>query len=79
MKRLKLILVILLATPIILLVGCSEATHEQKDTGVYIDQTGIPVTVVVIEGCEYLIYDGLKQFGMTHKGNCKYHEDEKDY
>ena len=60
-----------LAITFLLAVGCSDPTNKVKDTGVYLDRSGVAIRETTIEGCEYLIYDGVKQYGLTHKGNCK--------
>lgn len=30
-------------------------------------------TKIRIDGCQYIMWNGVKKFGMTHKGNCDNH------
>lgn len=71
MKKLITILVLIITTT--LFVGCEDATNEAKDSGITLYDGDISLDEVEIDGCEYLIYSRIKQFGMTHKGNCKNH------
>lgn len=66
MKKLLLIITILF-------IGCTEPTHHTKNSGIVIGSSigGNTIEEVTIEGCQYFIYDGGDQFGITHKGNCK--------
>ena len=55
-----------------LMVGCVEQTEQKVKTTKM--QSGFDeLSVVEIDGCEYIMYDGYKAGGLTHKGNCKNH------
>jgi len=55
-----------------LIVGCVEQTDQEVKT-VKIQSGYDELSVVEIDGCEYIMYDGYKAGGLTHKGNCKNH------
>ena len=31
------------------------------------------ISIIEVDGCQYILYDGWKAGGLTHKGNCKNH------
>jgi hypothetical protein len=65
MKKVVLVLVI-----IGLLGSCTKPTVETKSTHIVTGKGNNPLTVVVIEGCEYLEYDQGHHYSLCHKGNC---------
>lgn len=58
-----------------LLVGmissCKEQTVEKKTTNIIPYEGANPMSVVIIEGCEYLEYAAGNRYSLCHKGNCK--------
>jgi hypothetical protein len=57
---------------VFLMVGCVEQTDQKVKTTKI--QSGInQLSIVEIDGCEYIVYDSYKAGGLTHKGNCKNH------
>jgi hypothetical protein len=53
-----------------LLVSCNKQTVETKPTQIVTREGSNPLTIVVIEGCEYLEYRQGHQYSLCHKGNC---------
>lgn len=51
--------------------SCTESTVEKKTTNIIPYQGGNPMSLVIIEGCEYLQYAAGHKYSLCHKGNCK--------
>jgi predicted small secreted protein len=71
MKRFKTIISYTLLVAF-LMVGCVEQTDQKVKTTV-VQQGFDQISIIEIDGCEYILYDGYKAGGLTHKGNCKNH------
>jgi hypothetical protein len=53
------------------LFGCyNKQTVETKKTQIVTSEGRNPLTVIIIEGCEYLEYSQGHQYSLCHKGNC---------
>jgi len=61
----------------IVMFGCSnnvqQSDEQNFDTIRYKISGSISVYELTIDGCSYMIYDGFKQGGITHKANCLNH------
>ena len=55
-----------------LMVGCVEQADQIVKTTV-VQQGTDELSIIEIDGCEYILFDGYKAGGLTHKGNCKNH------
>jgi hypothetical protein len=53
-----------------LLGSCNKPTVETKSTQIVTREGNNPLTIVVIEGCEYLEYSQGNHYSLCHKGNC---------
>ncbi len=69
---------ILILTMIIF--GCSnkvQQSDEQDFDVIKYDIGGsIDIYEITIDGCSYMVYEGFKQGGITHKANCLNHKDK---
>lgn len=74
MKRFKKLISYTLYTLLVafLMVGYVKQTDQKVKTTV-VQQGFDELSIVEIDGCEYILYDGYKAGGLTHKGNCKNH------
>jgi hypothetical protein len=62
---------ILLATLLIgMMGGCTEPTVKKQATQIVTKENASPLNIIIIEGCEYLEYDGDSRYSLCHKGNC---------
>jgi len=68
MKKLLFLLSVILLTSSCL--GDAEIKDVQRRT-VYVDKD-YALYIVVVDSCEYILYDGTFGNGITHKENCKY-------
>lgn len=67
---------------VFIVMGCTPTTHEQANVKISTKVTDAPVVnmsnyrikVVVLDGCEYLMYDNRI---VVHKGNCKFCEQRR--
>jgi hypothetical protein len=50
--------------------GCTEPTVQRQRIEIVTTQGGSAMSIVIIEGCEYLEYDRGRSY-ICHKGNCK--------
>ncbi len=57
--------------PLLLCVGCKRDSNNRND--VERQRISNSIDVIVVDGCEYVRYQGYKSGGLTHKGNCKNH------
>lgn len=75
MKTAQIILFVVLFILMILGASCSSRHEESKRT--VLSDTQSEYKIIVIEGCEYIIYSysyaNNYSFSITHKGNCKNH------
>lgn len=66
------------------LIGLTSCSSNQttNETGLYSDSTNIriiynrfsySVSVIKVDGCEYILYSGDKKGGIVHKQNCSNH------
>lgn len=54
-----------------LFISCNEPNIATKNTGIIINKQGTNLKEVEIDGCEYIMLNGYRMFGIAHKGNCK--------
>ena len=61
---------------IILLVGVLVSCYTERDETIELENTKgttmVDHYVIEIDGCEYIESMGMRRYGLTHKGNCKY-------
>tara|TARA_R110000751_G_scaffold250416_1_gene349969 strand:- start:268 stop:486 length:219 start_codon:yes stop_codon:yes gene_type:complete len=59
-----------------LLVGVLVSCYTERDDTIELETTKGSVLmdhyVIEIDGCEYIESMGMRRYGLTHKGNCKY-------
>jgi len=64
--------VILILTALVLL-SCNNNESNGVAQYDYNVPSGQNFNIVVIDGCEYVVFTGYYKGGITHKGNCKNH------
>lgn len=75
MKRLKniIILLSLVVVTTLAIIGCDGCTFDEKQQMEYRLEHS---KIIVIDSCEYIEYNdykgNVKDYSLTHKGNCKY-------
>jgi len=55
---------------VVLMVACEPQADLKKQT---ITSGYDNISIIEVDSCEYILYDGYKGGGITHKGNCKNH------
>lgn len=70
-KTLKSYTLYTLFVPFFLMVGCVEVEDTLKEK--IITNGDDKISIIEVDSCEYILYDGWKAGGLTHKGNCKNH------
>ena len=60
----------LLVATSFLLIGCID-NKEISSERINIDATN-KIKIIEIDSCEYLLFEGFKKGGITHKQNCKF-------
>jgi len=55
----------------VLLASCTAETDVLKEPTV-VTINGLDLSIVEVDGCEYLYGDLVNRAVLTHKGNCKY-------
>ena len=61
---------VFIAVMLLTLASCHEANVEEESTGYVISADKRPLTIVNIDGCQYLWGDWGRESIFTHKGNC---------
>ena len=56
---------------VVLMVGCRQPNNQVKET--IVSNGTDKISIIEVDGCEYILFDGYKAGGLTHKGNCKNH------
>ena len=75
MKNLKFIRVVLTLVLFTTLIGCNESSQaSKKEAKIYTVNLnrGDEVFTVIVDNCEYIIYDGYQSGNIIHKQNCKF-------
>jgi len=52
------------------MVGCHDVNVEHKRTDYVVSESLNPLTIVVVDSCEYLYGEWGNATVLTHKGNC---------
>ena len=72
MKNLLILVGILLA-----ITSCKKANDSvitpENNSRVVRDKFGLVVEVIKIDGCDYILCDGIESVSIIHKQNCKNH------
>lgn len=55
---------------VVLMVACEPQADLKKQT---ITSGYDEISIIEVDSCEYILYDGYNAGGLTHKGNCKNH------
>jgi len=66
MKKLTLLVLILG-----IFTSCVDSLEKTNASEERVYVAGRTINEVMYDGCEYIYISGSKQFGITHKGNCK--------
>jgi len=64
--KIKLIILVLV---LFFLAGCNDSNEDKKNIAI-VEPDGAIVTIVNIDGCEYIKYQTYGSYGYAHKGNC---------
>lgn len=59
-----------IAVMLLTLASCYEPNVKRKSTGYVIKAGSSPITIVNIDGCQYIFGDWSHATVLTHKGNC---------
>jgi hypothetical protein len=62
---------LILATLLIgMMGGCTEPTIPRMQTKIVTELSANPLTILIMEGCEYLQFSKGRKYSLCHKGNC---------